>query len=88
MVTTKKFRVTLMRSFGPFRTTSEVIAAKRYLSSKVPGMKYLRTTKTAKGYKFAAKSSYVHSFNASASEIKVAVMRQSPKSKVSVTLVR
>jgi len=80
-----KYKVTLSKVIGPLRTMEEVVAAKKYLSSAVQGVKFGKITKTARGYRFTSSLTHVKMFEAPITVIKSAIQKQAPSSKVSVT---
>jgi hypothetical protein len=81
----KKYRISIKHSFGPFRDMKTVSAAKKALKTKVPKIKFTSPVKSGSGYRFSGQLVYIRSVDASASVVKSAVQKMAHGASVTVT---
>lgn len=79
------YRITVIKSFGNFKTLDSANAAKKAIKAKVKKAIISAPVKTIRGYKFSTKLTYIRNVNAPASAVKRAVQRMAQGSKVTVT---
>ena len=83
----RKYKITVIHSMGPYKTTTDVANVKKAVKAKLPKMIFSSYKKQRNGYKFTGKITYTKYLDAPKNVVEAAVKKLAPGAKVSVSIV-
>lgn len=82
----RKYKITVVHSMGPYKTTTDVAAVKKAVRAKLPKMTFTAHKKQRDGYKFTGKITYIKHLDAPKNVVEAAVKKLAPGARVSVSI--